>query len=89
MRKNHRTVVTLAALIIGKQASITAAAYTAGFTGTKTNKKPHCYNCSRYKTKTTLLHFTSFFEPKTLYISHKNCISDTLLALAWDIIAFC
>lgn len=37
--ENHRTLVTLTAFIIGKQASITAAAYTAGFTGTKTEKK--------------------------------------------------
>lgn len=38
--ENHRTFVTLAAFIIGKQASVTAAANTAGFTGTQTEKKP-------------------------------------------------
>lgn len=86
--ENHRTLVTLTAFIIGKQASITAAAYTAGFTGTKTEKKNTVTIATGTKQKPLYYSLLASPRPKC-FTCHKNCISDTLLALEQNITAFC
>lgn len=74
--ENHRTLVTLTAFIIGKQASITAAAYTAGFTGTKTEKKITVTIATGTKQKPLYYSLLASPRPKC-FTCHKNCISDT------------